>query len=141
MLHVVHLASFLHLISACHKNTQFIFCVILIQCTDSIAYQSFANAHRKNKTKREIYFKKKRRNNSVKVKTDKFPYRVNLMSKPLFSCFSGGCYHSNPCVQQYINRANFRAHKSNVNATTGKNLPLKTTPQFQAMKNKSQDLI
>lgn len=57
---MVHLVSFVYIISGCLKNTQLIFCVILVQCTDLNAYQSFSNAPLENKTKQRNIKKKRK---------------------------------------------------------------------------------
>lgn len=57
---MVLLASFVYVIFGCLKNIQLIFYVILVQCTDLIAYQSFSNAPLENKTKQRNIKKKKK---------------------------------------------------------------------------------
>lgn len=54
---MVHLVSFVYVISGSLKNIQLIFYVILVPCADSVACQSFCHAPLENETKQRIIFK------------------------------------------------------------------------------------
>lgn len=51
---MVHLVSFVYVISGPLKNIQLIFHVILVPCTDSVACQSFSHATLENETMQRI---------------------------------------------------------------------------------------